>query len=94
MNKKIECIKRLIKLNSAYMEMCEWLVEQKLTTEQEVNSYARLDERAEFLFNIFEQADENSKFQLVSWEWNILPQELIKITCVTDREVKEFSYGH
>ena len=94
MNKKIECIKRLLKKNSAYNEMCEWFLEQKLTTDQEINSYTRLDERAQFIFNILEKANEDSNFQMVDWEWSILPLELIKITCITHRDVKVFSYGH
>lgn len=94
MNKKIECIKRLFKKNRSYMEMCEFFIEQKLTTEMEVNSYTREEERARFLFNLLEKAEKDEKFQLVSYEWQVLPLELIKITCITEREVKEFSYGH
>lgn len=94
MNKKIECIKRLFKKNSCYMEMCEWFIEIGLTTELEVNSYSRLDERAQFIFNLLEKADESKKFQLVDWEWKVLPLELIKLTCITENDVKVFSHGH
>lgn len=95
MNKKIECIKRLLKKNNAYLEICEWLLEKKLITDLQVESNTRLDERAQLIFNILEDAQENrSDFQMVDWEWSILPLELIKITCITETEVKVFSYGH
>ena len=94
MNKKVECIKRLLKKDNSYTEMCEWFLEHKLVTKLEAASYSRLDERAVFLFNVLETASENTKFQMVDWEWSILPLEMIKITCITERDVKVFSYGH
>lgn len=94
MNKKIECIKRLFKKDNTYAEMCTWFIEQKLTTELEAASYSRLDERATFIFNILDTANSDERFQLVDWEWAILPLETIKITCVTERDVKVFGFGH
>jgi len=94
MNKKVECLKRLFKKNSSYVEICEWLLEKRLVTKLQVDMYTRMDERAEFLYNVFEDAKSNDQFQLIDWEWSILPLELIKITCVTETEVRVFSYGH
>jgi hypothetical protein len=93
MNKKIECIKRLIKKNNAYLEICEWLLERKLITDLQIESHTRLDERAQLIFNILEEAVERPDFQMIDWEWQVLPLELIKITCITETEVKVFSYG-
>jgi len=34
------------------------------------------------------------KLQLLEYEWSLLPIERIKITIVTDRSSKEFTYNH
>lgn len=96
MNKKIECIKRLFDKNNCYMEMCEWFIDLGIITDQEVVLNSRPDEKAKFIFNVLKENSNgvNCKFQLVDWEWKILPIELIKITCITENEVKEFSFGH
>lgn len=94
MNKKVECIKRLFKKNQSYNEICEWLVAQKLATQQEVNSYTRDQERADFIYNTLLKAEEDEFLQLLDFEWTILPLETIKITCVTEREEIVFAYGH
>lgn len=94
MIKKVECIKRLFKKNQSYYEICNWLLEQKLTTAQEVSEYTRDQERAEFLYNKFEKEFKEERFMLLDYEWSVLPLEQIKITIVTEREEKVFSYGH
>lgn len=96
MNRKLECIKRLFDKNNCYLEICDWFIELGLTTSQEVKLNSRQDERAEFILNILNIQSKGigCKFQLVSWEWQILPIELIKITCITENDVKIFSYGH
>lgn len=96
MNKKLECIKRLLSLNNYYTEICEWFIELGITSIQEVNLNSREDERAEFILNILNKESQGvgCKFQLVSFEWQILPIELIKITCITDNDIRYFSHGH
>lgn len=94
MNKKIECIRRLIKKNNSYREICDWLLERNLAEELEVNSYSRDQERAEFIHKKLEEADKNKKFLLLDFEWTVLPLEQIKITIVTEKEQVEFSFGH
>jgi len=94
MNKKIECIRRLLIKNQAYNEICEWLLSIDLIDQIQVNTHKRDQERAEFILKTLDQAMNSKKFQLVDFEWSILPLELIKITCVTEREEKVFSCGY
>lgn len=94
MNKKIECIKRLFKKNNSYGEITEWLMSVKLTTQYEVDSKTRDQERAEFILEILQQAEKDEFFMLLDFEWTVLPIEQIKITCVTEREEVHFTYGH
>ena len=94
MNKKVECIRRLFKKNYAYNEICEWLIEREYITELEMNSYSREQERAEFLYSILEKAETEKKFMLLTYDWQVLPIEQIKIHIVTQTEEKIFSYGY
>jgi len=93
MNKKVDCIMRLLVKNECYMDICAWLIEQKFTELSEVQTKIRLQERAEFIYFILKEAEEKEKLMLLDFEWTILPLETIKITCVTEREKKEFTYG-
>ena len=94
MNKQIECIKRLMKKNNSYHEICNWFFERKQTTQLEINKYSRDQERAEFIFELLHEAEKSEFLQLLDFEWTILPLETIKITCVTEREEVTFSFGH
>ena len=35
----------------------------------------------------------SGKFQMLHWEWTVLPHERIKITIITAAHVKEFTWG-
>lgn len=93
MNKKVECIKRLLKRNNSYREICEWLMSVDLVTQYEVDSNTREQERAEFILETLLKAEEDKTLMLLDFEWTILPLEYIKITCVTSREEVKFTYG-
>ena len=91
-NKKIECIARLIKREESYTDMALWLVENKIVTLEEAKRPTRDQEKSEFLYHSFKKGETMEKIQLLDFEWTILPLEQIKITCITEREKKEFTY--
>ncbi len=94
MNKKIECIKRLLLLSSGqYYEFANWLMEHKLADEGDFESVSRIQERAELIYEKLRNAEVNSKLMLLDYEWTILPLETIRITCVTTVEKREFTHG-
>lgn len=93
MTRKIECIERLIVVNHAYEEICDWLILNKFTDEQSVK-LPHLDlEKAEFIYEILKRLEKDEKLLLLYFEWSLLPKETIKITCVTPTEEKLFTYG-
>lgn len=93
LNRKIECLLKLISSEESYIDIVSWLIENKITTLQEAKIPTRNLEKAEFLYNSFKKGIEIEKIQLLDYEWSILPLEQIKITCITDREQKEFTLG-
>jgi hypothetical protein len=94
LNRRIECILRLINREESYVNVVSWLIDNKITTLQEAKGPTREQEKAEFLYNAFKKGVEMEKIQLLDYEWSILPLEQIRITCITDREKKEFTLGH
>lgn len=93
-NKRIDCISRLLKINDVYSDICMWLIEQKIITRTEAEGPTRDQEKSEFLYFSFKKGVDMETLILLDYEWSILPLEQIKITCVTEREKKEFTYGH
>ena len=92
MNKKIECIRKLVD-NDMFYEFIDWFKEQKLIDKGETDMLDRAKERAEFVYTVFLRAEEAEQVQLVDYEWTLLPLETIKILCITENEKKEFTYG-
>ncbi len=69
-------------------------VDYKLATRLDHDSLDRPDERSDFLLTLLNKAAAEEIFMLVDYEWTILPEEMIAITVVTEREKKEFSFHH
>ncbi len=94
MNKKIECIKRLLLLNAnEYYEFVNWLTEHKLADEGDFESVFRIQERAELIYKKLRKAEVNNELMLLDYEWTVLPLETIRITCVNSTEKREFTHG-
>jgi len=92
MNKKIECLTRLLDADMFY-EFSEWLTDVKLSSTDTFTNISSNHERAEIIFTILTKAHKSGKLLLLDFEWVILPIEQIKVTCVTLSLVKEFIYS-
>jgi hypothetical protein len=92
MNPKLECIKRLLNKTNCFVEISEWLIELKILEQSSLKLKTRPDERAILILDALTKAEEKEVFQLLYFEWTILPVESIKLTCVTNKESKEFKY--
>ena len=92
MSKKLECIKRMMEKERFY-EFTEWLIEHKISKKDDFIGLNRNKERAEYIYEVLNQAVEDEKLQLLDFEWILLPKEVIKIMCVTLLEKKVFTYG-
>jgi hypothetical protein len=94
MNKKVDCIKRMIENGLMYEELTSWLVDNKLLTHEIVSSTIFPQYQAEIIYEALVKAEKDGKISLVYFEWVYLPIETIKLTCVTESEKKEFTYGY
>ena len=93
MNKRIECIKRLVDADRFY-EFTEWLIEHKIIKKEDTIGLDRNQEKAEFIYATLKRAEKEEQLILLDFEWSLLPLETIKIICVTELEKKEFTYGY
>lgn len=88
MKKKIACIERLIEIG-LYEEFIDWMLDSSLIKEMPkdlLSNYAK----AEYIYSVLERSAKDNKLMLLDYDWIMLPVEIIKITCITDREKKEF----
>jgi hypothetical protein len=76
-----------------YDEISEYLLMNKLAVATDIAAAIHLQERAEFVFYTLKKAEADEKLMLLDFQWSILPIEQIKITCVSAREEKLFTYG-
>lgn len=94
MNRKLECIMTLIsKEPDKYREITEWMIGTRLANRVDVDLQKKTRDRAEFLYSTLKNSEKEEKILLLDFEWSILPLEYIRITCVTDMEKIEFTYG-
>ena len=92
-NPKIQCIMRYLEKNG-YDEIAEYLLSNKLAVSTDLRAAVHLQERAELILVSLTKAQKEEKLLLLDFEWRILPMEQIKITCVSPREEKLFTYGY
>ena len=90
--KELECINKLIH-EDLYLDFKEYIIENKLAKEEDFSALHRDTERARFICSILDQAAKEDKLILLDYEWTLLPLEIIKVTCVTETEKREFTYG-
>lgn len=91
--KELECINKLIH-EDLYLDFKEYIVDNKLAKEEDFISLVKDYEKAKFICYTLDQAVKNEKLILLDYEWSFLPIELIKVTCVTETEKREFTYGY
>ncbi len=93
LNRKIECLRALIKHKSETItDLTSMLRDEKLVSPEELE---RLDEgdRVINLYLLLTRRLAEDKIMLLDFEWIVLPTELIKITVLTSHGTKVFSYS-
>lgn len=91
--REIECIARLQVLGGNVDNILEFLLSENLINRDEVRVTRASPEIAKDIQLMLARLSESSKFQLLEYEWTILPVERIKIHIVTDRTSQEFTYN-
>jgi hypothetical protein len=93
LNNKIECIKRLMKLDHHH-ELMQWMIESKLVTSDSLRANSKSEQHmSELIYSTLKKASDNETIILLDYEWTILPKEYIKIIIVTEKESTSFTYG-
>jgi hypothetical protein len=94
MNKKrkeLECLARLQTLTQGLDEILQFLREENLLDEVEIKAMRSSSDYPKETFLILNRLKEK-QFQLLSYEWTILPVENITVLIVTDRTQRTFKY--
>jgi hypothetical protein len=92
-NAQIECLKRLDELTASYDAMIEFLQSEDLLTREEGKAIRSSSEIPKMLHSKLATLSKTNKLQLLEYEWIMLPAESIRITVVTDRASREFTWS-
>lgn len=96
MNKKIQCIAKLLEFGM-FGEFKEYILDNRLVTKEYFMTFgtSNIINKAKFLYNILHESAKEEKLMLVDYEWQFLPHEYIKVTCISEQTgKKEFTYGY
>ncbi|NVM34006.1 MAG: hypothetical protein HWN81_00320 [Candidatus Lokiarchaeota archaeon] len=93
MNKKVQCLKQLFDLSGCYADILNFLLDERLISQEEVKELGLSYHKAEYLYKIIKRSIESEKLLLADFEWILLPKERIKLTFVSTKQKIEFSYN-
>ncbi|CAM6003858.1 unnamed protein product [Sphagnum balticum] len=93
-SREIECLMRLDELVASYDAILEFMQSEDLVSREESRAIRSSSEIAKMIFTRLASLRNTGKVQLLEYSWEMLPIERIKLTIVTDRNSKEFSYNH
>lgn len=89
---KIQFLARMEKANCLMSELCAFLREEKLISPDTVKDILRYPPDAQAIEMYLLLVKLTDRFDLIDWEWVVLPKERMKLTIVTHNGVKEFSH--
>jgi len=75
-----------------HQELVDYILANNFASAQDVSA-VNIQTRAELIYLVLTGAATSGKLLLFDFEWSILPIEQIKITCVSARDEKQFTYG-
>ena len=91
--REIECIARLQATGGNVDSIFEYLLAEGLMAIDEIKKIRSSPDIAKDTQALLARLSAASKFQLLEYEWTILPVERIKIHIITDRSSQEFTYN-
>lgn len=94
MKRQIECLTRLLTLNGSLDDIVDFLIEESIMDASELPYLKREVDIPKQIWKLVNDAKQKQKVMLFDFEWQILPVERIKITIVSDRSNRIFSYNH
>jgi hypothetical protein len=90
---QINCLQRLQDTTGQLEEILQFLKLEKLVDDNEMKSVKLSADHAKEIQQILARLQKAEKFQMLVYEWNILPVENILISIVTDRNSREFTFN-
>lgn len=95
MRKKIEFLDRLFKVLHCRQQILEHLKLHKLIDDDQMQNILHDNHQTHStrIAGLLDELAQTEKIQLLSYEWTILPKELLCLTIVTDSDKKEFTYS-
>lgn len=91
--REIECLLRLQETTSQLEEILLFLKNEDLISDNEVRTVRQSSDHPKDVQSLLKRLKTDGKFQLLEYQWEILPVERIKILIITDRTQKEFCYN-
>jgi hypothetical protein len=93
MVKNIDFLNRLFTLQHSKVEILQHLKDEFLITDDVMQGIlsAHHTQHATKIAFLLKDLEANGVLSLLSYEWTILPQELLKLTLVSKQSKKEFS---
>ncbi len=94
MQKKIEFLNRMFKLLNNRFEILDFLKQEKIITDDTMQNLLNQhhSSHASLIASLLDELIKTEKFQLLNYEWTVLPKELLQLTIVTDQTKKQFTY--
>ena len=90
---KIKCLRRLAELTDNYGSIIDFLVKEKLMSDENIKDFRKAAMPSDFLYLHLKSLQEDGKLIALSYEWEVLPDERIRITIATTNEYKTFIYN-
>ncbi len=86
------CFNRLVEHGSLFQEIRDFMLDEGMLIKADLPLIAASTTKPKYLTAKLDEAKENGKIQLISFEWSLLPVEKINLIIVTARSNKTFNY--
>lgn len=90
---EIRCLARLDELLATNDSIMEFLIAEELLSKEQRKAIKASHDVPKALQEFLGSLKGN-KIQLIEYEWVLLPDERLKLTLVTDRNNREFSFNY
>lgn len=92
--KRKDFLNRLLKLSECRDELLQYLLEDKVITEDDVrNMKMYAGHIGRYMEQLLRECERDEKLQMINYDWVVLPTERLRLTIVTFKTTREFSYN-
>jgi hypothetical protein len=92
-NLEIKCLARLDELLATNGTIMEFLIGEDLLSKEERKAMLSASDVPKSL-QAHLASLRGKRLQLLEYEWTLLPEERLKVTIITDRNSREFSFNY